>query len=639
MVTLCRMMTFRARGAALLAVALAVAVAPVGPAAVASPGLSGIDLGTLGGSYSTATAVNESGQVAGWSYTASGATHAFSWTSGGGMVDIGTLGGSYAVAYALNDTGTVVGQSTTAAGDAHAYTWDVVNGMTDLGTLGGPDSVATAVNASGSVIGYSDAVSGFPHAFVWDTVNGMTDLGTLGGTSSWSEGINAAGTVAGQAFTATGATHAFVWDTVNGMTDLGTLGGETSGASGINSAGQVAGVSDTVAGVGYANHAYLWTPGFGMADAGATMTSVAGVNDAGELGGSGPGYSNLTDAVRWSAAGGTTMLGVGSTTFGVGVSAEAINTSGQVAGGGVRGYVTDRFGGASYLVGPTSTDLTAVKDLNDAGQAVGYWADNPEPWFSGSGHAMLWTTSATRSLSVAGATVVEGDSGTRTVKATVTMSTPSPSTVTVHYTVVQTGYGPPGSFGTAGADFKQRLPGGTLTFKPLTATGFTRTSALISATVYGDVGTEGTEHFEVVLDTPTGPAILGPSQAPVTILDDDPGSGAEVSVGDASLWEGDSGTKNPVNIPITLRTAATSPMTVLVTVAGGSATAGSDYVTAVTRTVKFPIGASSRQISINVVPDASTEGDETISVTLSAPTAGLTIARGSGSITIQNDDA
>ena len=56
--------------------------------------------------------MNNSGQVVGDFYTASDALHAFSqWTAAGGMVDLGTLGGTYSLAYAVNDSGHVVGYS------------------------------------------------------------------------------------------------------------------------------------------------------------------------------------------------------------------------------------------------------------------------------------------------------------------------------------------------------------------------------------------------------------------------------------------------------------------------------------------------------------------------------------------------
>ncbi len=47
------------------------------------------DLGTLGGAFREATAMNDHGQVVGESETSSGRSHAFSWTQAGGMVDSG----------------------------------------------------------------------------------------------------------------------------------------------------------------------------------------------------------------------------------------------------------------------------------------------------------------------------------------------------------------------------------------------------------------------------------------------------------------------------------------------------------------------------------------------------------------------
>jgi probable HAF family extracellular repeat protein len=221
------------------------------------------DLGTLGGTQSVATAINDSGQVVGNADTAGGDTHAFVWDSLDGMTDLGTLGGHYSEAIAINASGQVAGWSHTAHGETHAFVWDSLNGMTDLGTLGGNQSNAIAINASGQVVGYSSTAGGQFHAFVWDSLNGMTDLGTLGGIESYAVAINDSGQVVGRSYTAGGETHAFVWDSLDGMTDLGTLGGNTGSANAINNSGQVVGYSSTAGGQ---FHAFVWDSLNGMTD-------------------------------------------------------------------------------------------------------------------------------------------------------------------------------------------------------------------------------------------------------------------------------------------------------------------------------------------------------------------------------------
>lgn len=93
--------------------------------------------------------------------------HAFSWTQAGGIVDLGTLGGTWSFAVALNSRGQVVGESQSAGGDPHAFSWTRAGGMVDLGTIGGPSSSATAVNDRGRVVGSSDLASGEDHATLW----------------------------------------------------------------------------------------------------------------------------------------------------------------------------------------------------------------------------------------------------------------------------------------------------------------------------------------------------------------------------------------------------------------------------------------------------------------------------------------
>ncbi len=122
-----------------------------------------VDAGNLGSSASP-TAVNETGQVVGHSYTGNVELHAFSWTAGRGMVDLGTLGGTQSTASAVNNTGQVVGWSTTA-GDAvtHAFSWTAAGGMVGLPELAvGGSGAAGDVNNHGQVVGSSAG-----HATMW----------------------------------------------------------------------------------------------------------------------------------------------------------------------------------------------------------------------------------------------------------------------------------------------------------------------------------------------------------------------------------------------------------------------------------------------------------------------------------------
>jgi probable HAF family extracellular repeat protein len=219
-----------------------------------SPG----QLGT-GIAETIAWALNAHGQVVGESVTDGpispggpprvvGPLHAFLWEAGT-MKDLGTLGGTTSSARAIDDDGVIFGLSAIASGESHVFRWEK-GAMKDLGLA--PTGIG-AMSPTGRIVGALTA--GGSHAYVWEA--GTTrDLGTLGGANSSANAMNAAGQVAGESTTANGQTHAFLWsDGV--MRDLGTLGGVSSRALTVSPSGMmVAGASRTASG---AEHAFLWT--------------------------------------------------------------------------------------------------------------------------------------------------------------------------------------------------------------------------------------------------------------------------------------------------------------------------------------------------------------------------------------------
>jgi hypothetical protein len=109
-----------------------------------------------------------------------------------------------------------------------------------------------------------------------------------------------------------------------------------------------------------------------------------------------------------------------------------------------------------------------------------------------------------------------------------------------------------------------------------------------------------------------------------------------VSIADASITEGNSGTKT-LSFAVTLSTAATATTTVRYSTADGTATTGNADYTAKSGTVTFARGASQATVSVAIKGDAAVEADETLRITLSSPNR-CTLGRATATGTIVNDD-
>jgi probable HAF family extracellular repeat protein len=130
-------------------------------------------LGTLGGTVSSASAINSSGQVTGTStIPGDSQQHAFRSTPNGQAVvltDLGSLGGNSA-GYAINSFGVVVGYSEIppGPGTARAFVYDTQ--MRDLNLLIPPGSgwllsAAYDINDAGQIVG-NGTIGGQGHAFL-----------------------------------------------------------------------------------------------------------------------------------------------------------------------------------------------------------------------------------------------------------------------------------------------------------------------------------------------------------------------------------------------------------------------------------------------------------------------------------------
>lgn len=299
------------------------------------------DLGTLGRPTQTrASGLSSDGAVVGSSIPLGTGRRGFLWDSVGGMQELPTLGGDYSWAYDINDSGQMVGDSWLRgwAKGGRAFLWDQANPLQDLGTLGGRYSYGRGINNQGQVVGHSHIGPRLGvRAFLWDQTNGMQDLGTLGGRDSWAKEINESGVVAGTSRIADTRRRAALWDETSGWTEI-PVAPDVVGAHGmgLNEAGQAVGF---LWGDGY-THAFVWDATLGLTEIGTLGGNVSeglGINSEGTIVGRSKQADGKYRAFVWDETNGLRNLN-DLVTNGSGwtlIRATRVNEIGQITGFGI----------------------------------------------------------------------------------------------------------------------------------------------------------------------------------------------------------------------------------------------------------------------------------------------------------------
>jgi probable HAF family extracellular repeat protein len=247
------------------------------------------------------------------------------------MKDLGTLGGRTSRAYGLNDGGWVVGEAADSNGIQHAFLWrDGI--MTSLAA----NAAAFAINDAGAAAGMAD-----DRAAWWTQPGAPATILTATGGVGIAFDLNGASSVVGQAELGDGedrVSRAFVFSrgVAAGLADLGR--GLSSSAQAVNDAGQIAGFLESARG---RTHAFLFdTNGLLDVDTLNNAYSAAyGLNRQGML--VGVMFNSPSDddqAFLWSAG--------------------------------------DMFNLNDLLDTREQWALVEARDINDAGQIVGYGIEN-----------------------------------------------------------------------------------------------------------------------------------------------------------------------------------------------------------------------------------------------------------------------
>lgn len=321
------------------------------------------DLGTLGGTFSYAGGLSNSGFVEGYAFvTGDTAKHASLWRHGK-VIDLGTLGGTSSTALARpNDGGNAAGGADTPDSDPMGedfcfhgtyltclpFVWEHNHKkMIPLPTLAN-NGMAMGINNRGEIVGVSENNTVEPTCFPPQVLQSkpvlwkhgkIHELPTFPGDPvGQANAINSYGHAVGWSGDCQMHLHALLWKDGKAI-DLGSLGGVMfSQAVDINDRGQIVGTSDTAD--DFTNDGFLWQRGV-MTDLGTLPGDAAstadGINNWGQVVGGSTDDSGNTRATIWQDGVMTdlnTLIPASSPLF-LQEATGGINDWGQIAGIGI----------------------------------------------------------------------------------------------------------------------------------------------------------------------------------------------------------------------------------------------------------------------------------------------------------------
>lgn len=373
-----------------------IALTAVGVVAVAGMAAAAGEISMLpsfGGWASFAYDINEAGEVVGEAYLAGDEfAHAVLWVDGV-PTDLGAIEGNSA-AWAINNGGQIVGWSDTSLLST-AMLWE--NGSwTDLGAdmNAAGSSVAWDITESGVVVGQASLDGGFPAGFIWSGAGTGVNEGTPDGYNGGAnKGVNEAGYTVGHAYFFGDPDRAMMGepDGRGGWVehDIGPAGYAFSIATEINDAGTI---------VGFANDGRgAWNAAIFTLDRDNPVVSLGtlpelenseayDINESGVIVGGAWDDDFLLEPRAWVYFDGemhdlNDFLPPGQTEWATLLSAEGVNDAGDIVGygataaGDIRGFVM-----SGVVPRECRTDLDGDGDTNtiDYLRFLNWWSANDE---------------------------------------------------------------------------------------------------------------------------------------------------------------------------------------------------------------------------------------------------------------------